>query len=341
MERLASKSAFSWLVLSLSFLNHANALRMTKDSDTVTSQNYSIFYTAPPHTFIEKQHFRSNGQILITFNTNPDVYQVDPTRNQTAALVYHFEGTTSTLGIAETHEDVFQVITGNYTSAPVFGGQQGSFSVWQLDLRGFQPNGANPDNGARASKIVDVPDAINLDGLVTVNTHAGLLITGDTATGTLYRVNVRDRQVWRLLVDPLLNRTSESTSGIDSIGVDGLAVSSNNLYFSNLAKQSIGRIPLDTQSATLTGPPSIIYTASSFIDGFTVDPLGNIFFTKPFDGVFFLRNGTEQLVVESFGANGCMLESPADFQATLYFTFDDTINNSSGIAEVDIEDIFK
>lgn len=330
MERLAFMFALYWGIF-VPWFGLVSGFNVANISNDFVPQDPEVFYTAPFDSFIENLRSRPNGQILVSFNSNPDLYLVDPTENQTAKPIHHFAGYTSTLGIAETEENMFYVITGNYTPPPVFSGKQGSFSIWELDLRDFDPFEVDSNVEVRPSKIVDVPDAIDLNTLVTVNKQAGLLIAGDTATGTLFYVNVRDCQVGQLLTDPLLNRSSQSTSGVQAIGVDGLVIFSRYLYFSNLSKSFLGKIPLDTNSATLTGPPDVFYNTSSFVDGFVIDQSLKIYFTKPFSGVYFLHNGVERLVASYFGANNCLLDL-----TTLYFTFDDTNRNLSGIAKIDV-----
>ena len=103
--------------------------------------------------------------------------------------MHSFEGYTSLFGIVELQTDIFYVIASNYTSAPDYFGFEGSVSILEVDLRGV-PNPVITQGEIKVSKIVDIPQAQLLDGFAVVNKKAGLLISGDAQTGTLYLINV-------------------------------------------------------------------------------------------------------------------------------------------------------
>lgn len=70
----------------------------------------------PNGTWIENAIFReSNGQLLVTLLTTPDIYQVDPSGKTPPKLLLSIPGYIGVLGIAELSPDVFAVITGNFT----------------------------------------------------------------------------------------------------------------------------------------------------------------------------------------------------------------------------------
>ena len=254
-------------------------------------------------------------------------------------LIHEFPGYLSSQGITETERDLFYIVMGNYTTAPVFSGQQGSYSLWELDLRRFLAPYKNADERVHAAKILDVPEAINLDAVVTVDREAGLLIADDTTTGILYLIDVKQRSYRQILQDPLFDRKSVSTAGLDSIGIDGLEIHDGSLYFTNFAGGFFGKVPLDLASGTPTGPPSVVYNASTILDGIAFDAAGNTYITQSLDGVLFLDNAFQpprpSLVANLPGCNSCLFGRKPRNKGFLYLTFFDMANNSSGLAMID------
>lgn len=77
-------------------------------------------------TWVENVAVRSNGHLLVTVASRPDLYQIDPTGGA-PLLVHTFPQYISLLGIAEIESDVFAVVTGNVTLATLTS-IQGTFS---------------------------------------------------------------------------------------------------------------------------------------------------------------------------------------------------------------------
>ena len=99
------------------------------------------------HTWVENLAVRSNGQILTTLGTTPELYQVDPNHQLNATLVHSFPNAISCLGITETTSDVFYIAVGNY-SFDTFRTAPGSWSVWRVDMAPFVP-GEHPAHVAK------------------------------------------------------------------------------------------------------------------------------------------------------------------------------------------------
>lgn len=289
------------------------------------------FYNFPSGSIIEKNYPRSNGQLLVSLTSTPDIYQIDPTKNQTGELIYHFPGYQSAQGIAELQKDVFIITLGNYSDPPVYEGHQGTYAVWKLDLTCSPPC---------AEKITDVPYAINLDGIITANEALGLLIATDTTRGLLYRVDIPNRSVVPILTDPLFQRNSAGISGIDSIGVDGIEFRGNELYFTNFIKGLFGKVPFNKTFAQPLGPAQLVYNASTIMDGFAVTQAGNFFVTEAFQGITLIRGSQSDLISPFAGVNGCTFRrNPWPIYNTLYSTYYNPALNSSGLASIDVTGI--
>jgi hypothetical protein len=74
----------------------------------------------------------SNGQILETLLTAPELFQVDPLAIYEPQLLHSLSGHTSLLGIAQTYTDIFYIVAANLTIALPIKAVPGSGSVWRI-----------------------------------------------------------------------------------------------------------------------------------------------------------------------------------------------------------------
>ena len=316
-------------------------------ADTVVHERASLrllatpFFSFPDNNQAENIISRVNGQILVTINTAPQLYQIDPSRNQSGGIVHQFQGYTSLFGIVELQTDVFYVIASNFTSAPDYFGIQDSASIFEVDLHGI-PDPTTAQSAVKVSKIVDVPQAQLLDGFGVVNHTAGLMITGDAQTGTLYLIDVYRRSVTAVLQDVLLKGTSDGrAAGIDHIGINGLKVYRDDLYFTNTAKGTFGKVPLDSVTGRPAGELSVLANYGTLTDDLSFDLHGNAFISEPLNGVLLRpanttpkRNQTK-LLTSLYGANSNAFGRTRHDTCILYSTFDGL---PSGVARIDVAD---
>ncbi|CAD6591507.1 MAG: hypothetical protein ASARMPRED_005467 [Alectoria sarmentosa] len=281
---------------------------------------------------------RLSGQLLVTLNTSPLLYQIHPFHNQTGGIVHRFEGYTSLFGIVETQTDLFYIIASNFTGPPDYYGYEGSVSVFQVDLRGI-PEPTVAQSAVKVSKVVDIPEAQLLDGFALVNQSAGLMMTGDAQTGTLYLINVQKRTATAVLQDALLNGTAtDPAASLAHVGINGIKFSDSDLYFTNTAKGTYGKVPLDTDTGEPAGSPSILANYGTFTDDFSFDGHGNQFISEPLNGILLRpanttsTNNQSRLVTRLSGANSNAFGRTALDLCILYATFNGA---PSGIARVD------
>lgn len=114
-------------------------------------------YQFKDHTSLENLAARSNGELLLTAISDPNLFRVDPNKkgNRKAELVYQFPGATSLTGIVETSPDVFVVVAGNW-STQTFEGVRGSFEIWSVDFNSKKPT---------VKSIAAIPEAAGLNGI--------------------------------------------------------------------------------------------------------------------------------------------------------------------------------
>ena len=278
---------------------------------------------------------RASGQLLVTVNSVPELYQINPFVNQTGGLVHHFDGYTALFGIVELQTDVFYVTAGNFTGAPDFWGFAGSFSVFQVDLR-KNPDPTTAQSAVKVSKVVDVPEAGLLDGFAVLNTSAGLFVSGDTQSGTIFLINVKNGTATAIYQDAMLmGTTTDRESGLSHIGINGLKVQGTDMYFTNTAKNTYGKVPVGCMTARPNCGAGVIANYGTITDDFSFDNNGNQFISLPFQGIMFRPADSTQssgLLTTLPGANSNTFGRTANDTCVLYSTF---VGGTSGLARID------
>jgi len=221
----------------------------------------------PNLTWIENIAVRSNGQLLVTLFSSPDLYQIDPSQQHPVPqLVAQFPQALGILGITEIEEDVFAITKGNFSS--VTGDVvPKSFSVWKADFRGCKT--------PALSKIVDVPDASILNGATVVRKGSNFILIADSIGGVIWRVNLQTSAY-----DVALNNsaTQPTTPFIEGgFGANGVHTEGGFLYFTN-TNLGFYRVPIH-DDGTPAGPVQLL---ESFIrgDDFTFDKQGNVYIAR-------------------------------------------------------------
>jgi hypothetical protein len=91
-------------------------------------------YQYPSPTWIENVAVRSNGQLLLSFVTTPELHLLDPsTSPPTSTLVHRFSEVLALTGIIEVSPDKFYIAGGNFNLS-TFDTAAGSYVVFELDL---------------------------------------------------------------------------------------------------------------------------------------------------------------------------------------------------------------
>ena len=207
-------------------------------------------YQFPNLTWVENIAVRSNGKLLVTLVTSPEVWQIDPT-TQSGELLYHFPNATSATGISEVSPDVFAVAVGNTTDV----GVPGTWSVWKIDLN---------EKKANITKVVDVPSADFLNGNTPLTTLANTILLSDSSQGVIYRVNVVTGAYSIVISDPAF---APNPAAPLSIGINGIKYKNRYVYFDNtFASPFFARIPV-SNSGEKTGPVEVIAATPNFETG--------------------------------------------------------------------------
>ena len=248
-------------------------------------------------TDIENIAARSNGQLLLNLITEPSTYYIDPTKsNATAQHLYTFPNGTSLTGIAEYAPDQFAVVVGNYTIAK-YAGVPGSFVIWSLDVR---------SPAAPVAKVIAaIPEAHALNGMTAVKGSPGLLLIADSALGLIFSLNATSGTYQTAIQDPLLG-----PSGSFPLGINGLHVYKNTLYFTNSAQGFFGKVGI-TSAGNATGNVTVITRDSTgyTYDDFALDRQGNAWITNHPNAITEVTAGGIQINVAG-GGNSTQFVQP-------------------------------
>jgi hypothetical protein len=209
---------------------------------------------AQPHTF-ENIATRHNGQLLLTSTVSSTLYQVDPLRNNQISAIIDIPQTTGLLGIAELEEDVFFVISANLSSVQ---GVPGSNAIWRLDMRGhgscFESK-RTAKTKKSLSLVANISSDQLLNGMCRLGDHdTTSLLIADSQAGRIFKLDSRTGSFRTIIDDEALK---SSFKGLQ-VAVNGIHVRGSYLFFTNLNKGILGRIPISLSTGIPTGPVEII-----------------------------------------------------------------------------------
>lgn len=260
----------------------------------------------PNETWVENLAILSNGNILVTLLSSPEVWQIDPAHNS-AELVHHFPQALSVLGITELHPDIFVVAVGNIT-LPAIASVPGSYSAWKIDMRHHRKK-PHKQNSPLVSKIADIPQAHFLNGVSNLPNHLNTVLLADSAQGVIYALDTATGTSRTYLDNPAFK--PNNSIPVKS-GINGLHVHDGFLYFTNtFATPALARIPIDKDSGEPTGPVEKIVDVPSWqvnigdqSDDFTFDCDGNVWIaTDPSNSIVRVAIPDGKTMVEVGGGN--------------------------------------
>lgn len=261
-------AVYQFLFTLLSVVALANAAILPRSADLETSSDASTTFARTVYQFangswVENIAARANGNLLVTRSDTPELYEIDPRKQHSARLIHHFDGYQNLLGISETSKDVFAVVAGNISLTT--GGTLGSFAIWKVTLS---------DHGnAQVAKVTSIPDAIFLNGMTALQPGSNTVLVSDCAQGVVYRVNVATGKYSVVLRDTTFLPPPNAPL---PIGVNGIRLHGQSLYYVNTFKQLFGHVPIDTRTGAATGAAVVKGTAFP-PDDFAIDTYGNAY----------------------------------------------------------------
>ncbi|KAL7812173.1 quino protein amine dehydrogenase beta chain-like protein [Trichoderma aethiopicum] len=187
-----------------------------------------LVYQFANGTTLENIATRSNGNLLVTLTDRPELYEVNPFVPKTAKLVHRFPGYLGLLGITEVSPDVFTLNAGNFSVTT--GPAAGSWAVWQVAFHKNQP---------KVAKVVDIPEALSLNGMTTLASSPNTILAADSTAGVVYSVNTRTGSYEVVLDDETFKPAADAEL---PIGINGIRYLDHYVYYTNSFKAFFGRV---------------------------------------------------------------------------------------------------
>jgi hypothetical protein len=224
--------------------------------DPAKSNPVATLWTFPNETWIENLAVRANGNLLCTSLNRAAIYQVDPYKH-IAETLRQFASTDGCLGIAETASDVFVVVTAN-VSLKTNTAWPGSAKIWRVDVRAWElvsfdvaqmglcANAQLQGLPEPVSLIANLTDVVLPDGVATLPYDPSVVLVADAAKGVIWRINTTTGDYTMAIDDP----TFKPTDAVP-LGVNGIHILNSELYFTNLATNSVGKVAITPDVALL------------------------------------------------------------------------------------------
>jgi hypothetical protein len=218
----------------------------TLSNPSRAAASVSSVHTFRLGTWIENLAVRSNGQILASSASAPQVWQVDPDKPGTADLVAMLPNHLASSGLTEVEADVFYIGANNF-SLNLPSVKPNASAVYLLDLSMY-------DHKAPTSPVLvaDFPVSGLLNGFATLSKEYILIV--DAGLGLVRRLNVHTSEKVAILSDPLMAIVDAKK---EPIGVNGLKIHDGYLYFSNTNQELLARIPV-TDTGERAGPTDVV-----------------------------------------------------------------------------------
>ncbi|RDW69884.1 hypothetical protein BP5796_08281 [Coleophoma crateriformis] len=223
-------------------------------------------------SWIENLAVRSNGQLLLNVLSTPDLYLLDPMAEYSEPyLLYRFPNSLGLLGITEMQEDVFYILSGNFSVTTGDTGP-GTYAVWKVDLT-LYTLGKPWDPESAISKVVDMPEAKLLNSLMPlqITAEGGIVLISDSALGAVWQLDVSTGDYSILLAFPEM---TFPTGASLPIGINGLRLRGDWLYWANSEQDTFCRVKIDSEGQAISAVETLVSNVT-FIDDFAFDRQGN------------------------------------------------------------------
>ncbi|KAM7186040.1 hypothetical protein V8F33_012031 [Rhypophila sp. PSN 637] len=293
-----------------------------------------ITLAAPPYTFFENQFLLANGELLISTLSSPNIFKINPNSpSPSLTVVATFPDADRATGIAP----VGLPISGKF--AAVGGNENG----WILDdpvLNIFKLDGTIVD------RIPGPTEPSLLNGLIQLPLKPHILLSADSTNGRIIRWNTQTRTVSTAVTDAALNGDSDPTNPLP-LGVNGLKIRGQYLYFTNTFQGTFGRFKIDLLTGAKTGPVEILVQLplptgfTNAFDDFTFDSAGNAYVTQHFNSVIKVTPAGVVSVVPGTGTLETPIKTPTSVsvswdQKWLYVTTGMSEYSSGGVYKIRI-----
>ncbi|KAJ4353170.1 hypothetical protein N0V95_003599 [Ascochyta clinopodiicola] len=304
---MVSKLLFTFLVLfSTAVASPAVTERYPRVEIGLGLPSYTVTQLPQTPTWLENIAVRRSGDLLVTqFAPAPILYAFKNPAIGKAKLdaVYKFTSITNILGIAETLPDTFVVVGGNATANAT--GYAGTFSAWGVEFS---------KKVVRTRKITNIPEAMFLNGVVSLPTAPHIILIADSQFGLLFRLDTKSGK-HEIIADKLeMKPNAQRFNTTVGFGINGVKIKDGYLYFSNSNLVNIYRVSITKQGyIAQDGKAAVELYAdlnplSTFVDDFEIGEDGSLWVTT---------NGGNMVIAVTPGGRNLKVVAGAKDQLTV------------------------
>lgn len=237
------------------------------------------------------------------------LYDFDPqVPNSEPHVAAQLPGVSALTGIAELAPDLFAV-TGGQLNTTAVRFAPGSLKLYTVDFRNSSAN-----DMPIVRTVANVTNTIMLNGMLPLPAFPHIILSADLIGGRIFCVDTTTGSVNVVLQDPLLSLCLSNQTRFAPLGVTGIKLRDNYMFFTNLAQGTFGRVPVSLRGDVLCAVEimtniSLSAEAGVAYDGFAFDSYGIAFVAlHPNSLVKIEPDGRETMVVG--GGNNTLLQSP-------------------------------
>lgn len=121
------------------------------------------------------------------------------------------------------------------------------------------------------SFVASLPEIVLPDGVAALPYYPSVVLVTDAAKGIIWRVNTATGHQEKVIDDPLFKPTEAVP-----LGVNGIHVLDDQLYFTNLATNLVGRLKI-TITGDAAGPVQTVTTSALLADDFALADEGTVY----------------------------------------------------------------
>ncbi|KAK8102697.1 hypothetical protein PG984_015843 [Apiospora sp. TS-2023a] len=191
-------------------------------------------------------------------------------------------------------EELYAVSGGLHTS---FAFEKGSMAVYIVSI-----------NQGKVVDSIPVPDTATMNGMAALPRHPHILLSADSIDGRILSIDTQKHKVDVLLKHDMLGPGPivNTSSPVPPIGINGLRVRGDHLYFTNSNQGTFVRVRIDEWGHCM-GDPEILARspdAAHIYDDFAFDRAGNAYIATHSSSVFKVTPGGVQTALVDVGGGG-------------------------------------
>ncbi|KZZ94722.1 Six-bladed beta-propeller, TolB-like protein [Moelleriella libera RCEF 2490] len=252
--------------------------------------------------FVENLALLPTGQVLVTTFDQARLYTINP-HDGSAHVVSQLPGADALAGIAQIGPWTYAVAAGRFDAGRL-SFAPGSSQIGIINIRSCKHHHKNDS----LQTVARLPQATLLNGMASLPRYPHIVLTADSKTGYIYRVNTRNGRVDIALQDEAL--APGPNPKIIALGVNGIQIHNGYLYVSHSEKQLVGRYKIDARGNAKGKLDVIAQWPAGLPDDFAVARNGTVFAADHDGGLIKIDPDGKQVTLASLNSTGVYLDAP-------------------------------